>query len=47
MAHPLYERESQLLHGDHVTTDSGTGCVHTAPAHELEQYAHNLFRYQW
>jgi isoleucyl-tRNA synthetase len=38
MAHPLYERESQLLHGDHVTTESGTGCVHTAPAHGLDDY---------
>ena len=38
MAHPLYERESKLLHGDHVTTESGTGCVHTAPAHGLDDY---------
>jgi len=38
LAHPLYERESTLLHGDHVTTESGTGCVHTAPAHGLDDY---------
>ena len=38
MAHPLYERESKLLYGDHVTTESGTGCVHTAPAHGLDDY---------
>ena len=38
MAHPLYKRESKLLHGDHVTTESGTGCVHTAPAHGLDDY---------
>jgi isoleucyl-tRNA synthetase len=38
MAHPLYDRESKLLHGDHVNTESGTGCVHTAPAHGLDDY---------
>ena len=38
MAHPLYDRESILLHGDHVNTESGTGCVHTAPAHGLDDY---------
>ena len=29
--HPLYDRESLVILGDHVTADSGTGCVHTAP----------------
>lgn len=38
LAHPLYKRESKLLHGEHVTTESGTGCVHTAPAHGLDDY---------
>ena len=38
MNHPLYDRESKLLHADHVTTESGTGCVHTAPAHGLDDY---------
>ena len=38
MNHPLYDRESWLLHADHVTTESGTGCVHTAPAHGLDDY---------
>ncbi len=38
MFHPLYDRESRLLHADHVTTESGTGCVHTAPAHGLDDY---------
>jgi len=28
-----------LMLGDHVTTDAGTGCVHTAPAHGLEDFA--------
>ena len=36
--HPLYERDSLLLCGDHVTLDAGTGCVHTAPGHGQEDY---------
>ncbi len=36
--HPLYERESLLILGDHVTLDAGTGCVHTAPGHGREDY---------
>ena len=36
--HPLYDRESLLLCGDHVTLDAGTGCVHTAPGHGQEDY---------
>ncbi|MBF0118241.1 MAG: isoleucine--tRNA ligase [Desulfobacterales bacterium] len=36
--HPLYERESLIILGTHVTTDIGTGCVHTAPGHGLEDY---------
>ncbi|MEK9649492.1 MAG: isoleucine--tRNA ligase [Gammaproteobacteria bacterium] len=36
--HPFLDRESILIHGDHVTSDDGTGCVHTAPAHGLEDY---------
>ncbi len=36
--HPLYDRESVLLCGDHVTLDAGTGCVHTAPGHGQEDY---------
>ena len=30
--HPLFDRESVILNGEHVTLDAGTGCVHTAPA---------------
>ena len=30
--HPLIDRDSVLILGDHVTLDAGTGCVHTAPA---------------
>ena len=44
--HPLYERESILLLGDHVTLEQGTGCVHTAPGHGHEDFmvgqSHNL-----
>ncbi len=36
--HPLYERNSTIILGDHVTTEAGTGCVHTAPGHGLEDY---------
>ncbi|MDB4254080.1 isoleucine--tRNA ligase [Gammaproteobacteria bacterium] len=38
LQHPLYQRESKVLLGDHVTTENGTGCVHTAPAHGLDDY---------
>ena len=36
--HPLYERESLVIVGDHVTLESGTGCVHTAPGHGVEDF---------
>jgi isoleucyl-tRNA synthetase len=36
--HPFYDRESLVILGDHVTTDSGTGCVHTAPGHGEEDF---------
>ncbi|MBQ4321618.1 MAG: isoleucine--tRNA ligase, partial [Oscillospiraceae bacterium] len=36
--HPLLERESVVILGDHVTLDAGTGCVHTAPGHGMEDY---------
>jgi len=38
LIHPFIEKNSELLHGDHVTTEAGTGCVHTAPAHGLDDY---------
>jgi isoleucyl-tRNA synthetase len=37
--HPLLNKEVPLLHGDHVTSTDGTGFVHTAPAHGLEDFA--------
>lgn len=36
--HPFYDRESLVINGDHVTLDSGTGLVHTAPGHGEEDY---------
>lgn len=38
-AHPFLDRESLLIVGDHVTLESGTGCVHTAPGHGVEDFA--------
>ncbi|MGN1051096.1 MAG: isoleucine--tRNA ligase, partial [Acutalibacteraceae bacterium] len=37
-AHPILDRESLVIVGDHVTLESGTGCVHTAPGHGVEDY---------
>ena len=37
-AHPFLDRESTIILGDHVTLESGTGCVHTAPGHGVEDY---------
>ncbi|MFZ0105378.1 MAG: isoleucine--tRNA ligase, partial [Thiobacillus sp.] len=36
--HPFQERQVPVILGDHVTADAGTGCVHTAPGHGLEDY---------
>ena len=36
--HPLFDRTSLIILGDHVTLDAGTGCVHTAPGHGQEDY---------
>lgn len=36
--HPFMPRTSQLIVGDHVTLDAGTGAVHTAPAHGMDDY---------
>mmetsp|Transcript_15982 Transcript_15982/g.44195 ORF Transcript_15982/g.44195 Transcript_15982/m.44195 type:complete len:1048 (+) Transcript_15982:180-3323(+) len=41
--HPLYERNSPVLAGgDYITTESGTGLVHTAPGHGQEDYLTGL-----
>jgi len=36
--HPLEDRKSKLILADFVTSDQGTGCVHTAPGHGQEDY---------
>ncbi|WP_273478188.1 isoleucine--tRNA ligase [Ignavigranum ruoffiae] len=36
--HPFYDRESLVMVGDHVTLDTGTGLVHTAPGHGEDDY---------
>jgi len=36
--HPFIARESLVLLGDHVTTEAGTGVVHTAPGHGMDDY---------
>ena len=36
--HPLADRKSPIILGEHVTLDAGTGSVHTAPGHGLEDY---------
>jgi isoleucyl-tRNA synthetase len=40
--HPFYERVVPIILGDHVTTESGTGSVHTAPGHGQEDYVVGL-----
>ncbi|MDR2806834.1 MAG: isoleucine--tRNA ligase [Puniceicoccales bacterium] len=40
--HPLIQRDSPIVFADYVTTDVGTGCVHTAPGHGLEDYVTGL-----
>ncbi len=36
--HPMYERESLVILGEHVTLEAGTGCVHTAPGHGADDH---------
>ena len=38
LRHPFYDRQVPLILGDHVTLDAGTGAVHTAPGHGLDDY---------
>ncbi|WP_449539940.1 isoleucine--tRNA ligase [Ferdinandcohnia sp. Marseille-Q9671] len=37
-SHPIYGRDSLVMLGEHVTTDAGTGCVHTAPGHGEDDF---------
>ncbi|MBN8430334.1 isoleucine--tRNA ligase [Microbulbifer salipaludis] len=36
--HPFYDKQLPIILGDHVTTDAGTGCVHTAPDHGPDDF---------
>ena len=38
LQHPLQNRQVSVIMGDHVTTDAGTGLVHTAPSHGVDDY---------
>ncbi|MCG8324599.1 MAG: isoleucine--tRNA ligase [Thiotrichales bacterium] len=38
LQHPFYDRTVPLIPGEHVTLDAGTGCVHTAPGHGIDDY---------
>ncbi len=38
LRHPFYDREVPVLLGEHVTMETGTGAVHTAPGHGQEDY---------
>jgi isoleucyl-tRNA synthetase len=36
--HPFYDRDIVVMLGTHVTTEAGTGCVHTAPGHGEDDF---------
>jgi isoleucyl-tRNA synthetase len=38
LQHPFYDRLEPVILGDHVTTEAGTGCVHTAPDHGMDDF---------
>ena len=38
LQHPFYDRQVPIVLGEHVTLEAGTGLVHTAPAHGLEDF---------
>ena len=38
LRHPLYDRQVPVVLGEYVTLDAGTGAVHTAPGHGLDDY---------
>jgi isoleucyl-tRNA synthetase len=38
LRHPLYDKQVPVILGDHVSTDAGTGLVHTAPDHGMEDF---------
>ncbi len=42
LQHPFYDKHVPIILGDHVTTEAGTGAVHTAPAHGQDDYVVGL-----
>lgn len=38
LKHPFYDKQVPVVLGDHVTVDAGTGAVHTAPAHGVDDF---------
>ena len=38
LKHPFYDKHVPVTLGEHVTTEAGTGCVHTAPAHGPDDF---------
>lgn len=38
LQHPFYHRQVPIILGEYITTETGTGAVHTAPAHGIEDY---------
>ncbi len=38
LQHPFYDRQVPIILGKHVTLEAGTGCVHTAPGHGVDDY---------
>ncbi len=42
LQHPFYDRKLPVILGDHVTTEAGTGAVHTAPGHGQDDFVVGL-----
>ena len=42
LQHPFYDKQVPIILGDHVTTETGTGAVHTAPGHGQDDYSVGL-----
>jgi len=42
LKHPFYDKQVPIILGEHVTTEAGTGAVHTAPAHGQDDYVVGL-----
>jgi len=38
LQHPFYDKQVPIIMGEHVTIEAGTGAVHTAPAHGVDDY---------